>query len=233
MIGVAITTRNEAATIGRLVEALIARGHVVCVADAASSDGTPDIAEKAGAYVIRNEERISIRDGLLIGLSRLLLTSKCDRFVTMDAGGSHLIGDLDYVLTPRADLVIGSRFMAESEYVGRPFRALCSRLAAAACNIAQPGAAWSDWTSGYRVWSRRAVNALFSQKWAAEMHGWQIETLAWAGRNGFTIAEAPIDYRAGRSSMTWKIAGEALGVWWGLWQARSNPANWVHTAEAR
>lgn len=227
MIGVAITTRNEAASIMPLVVYLKNAGYAVVVSDAASTDGTPEIAEASGALVMRHDDRISIREGTIEAIDALLDLG-CERIVTMDAGGSHRVSDLEYVLTPRADLVIGSRFMVESEYLGRPWRAFCSKIAAAACNIAQPGAAYSDWTSGYRVWSRRAAEQLCTVPiWVAEMHGWQIESLAWAGTQGFSIREAPIDYRAGRSSMNSKIAREALAVWWRLWRARGSAESWV------
>lgn len=226
MIGVAITTRNEAATIMPLVVYLKAAGYAVVVSDAASTDGTPEIAEAAGAKVIRHAERISIRDGLLECIGELVEIGAL-RIVTIDAGGSHLLQDLRKLLAVDADLVIGSRFTDGSRYEGRPARALCSRLAAIACNIAQPGASYSDWTSGYRVWNWEGAEQLRRQHFAAQMHGWQIESLAWAGSAGFTIAEVPITYRAGRSSMNSKIAREALAVWWRMWRSRGSLQSWV------
>jgi len=116
-------------------------------------------------------------------------------------------------ITIQGDVVIGSRFVKGSRYTGRPRRALMSRVASMACNFAQPGAHWSDWTSGFRAFTAPALQALLGKRYFAKMHGWQIEVLAHAGHLGLEIAEAPISYRAGRSAFNRHIANEAFLVW--------------------
>lgn len=209
--GVCITTRNEHETIYDLVRTLGMMGFEVFVADDVSTDGTALMAEKAGAHVTRETRRQGI--GPCMRFAWLLaLAHGCERIVQMDAGGSHDPADIHRLLTTQADVVIGSRFCKGARYTGRPWRAVLSRLAALACNFAQPHSGWSDWTSGYRVFTAKAARMLI-RSYSAKMHGWQMEVLAVAGELGLNIAEAPISYKAGRSAFNRKIAMEAFETW--------------------
>lgn len=212
-----ITTLNEAATIGPLVERLLAlKCWPVIVIDDGSTDGTPMQARTAGAMVACNPSREGIGPSLHRAW-RLALFCGAERMVQLDAGGSHDAADVPRLLAALdagADMVIGSRFRRGSRYLGGPWhRPILSRLAAWACNLAQPGAQHTDWTSGYRAFTAAALRTLYAQPTHARMHGWQLEVLAHAGAAGLRIAEVPITYRAGRSSFGLKVAGEALLAW--------------------
>lgn len=209
---VCITTYNEAATIAPLVWALRDQGHAVIVSDGGSADNTAMTAAAAGASTLEAAGRPPIADCLMRAF-RMALYSDHTRIAVMDAGGSHDPADLPRLLAVRADVVIGSRFVPGAEYVGRAWRAALSRLASLACNVAQPGAWHRDWTSGYRVYSRRAVEEVLSHTYRASMHAWQMETLAHLGAAGMSIVEAPITYRAGRSSVGLGTVYEATNVW--------------------
>jgi len=209
------TTVNEADTIVSLVSGLRSRGLDVLVVDAGSTDGTADLALAAGAHVLRMP-RISIRDALLAGWEMALEDAWVSWVVQIDAGGSHMQADADrllYVLKASgADMAIGSRFMSGSVYRGRPLRREMSKLAAAACRL-RTGVCITDWTSGLRAFSRPTLSRLVQASYRATMHGWQIEVLGEALRQGLRVVEAPITYHAGRSSFGWRVALEALGTW--------------------
>lgn len=207
-----VTTRNEVESIGPLVDDLRALGMKVVVVDDASEDGTAGFADYLGAHVARNEHRLGIGPSLVVAW-RMALELGAERVIQIDAGGSHDPKDAWRLLDIEADVVIGSRFVGGARYEGRPWRALMSRAAALACNWAQPGAHWRDWTSGYRCFSRRALQVLLTQTYSAKMHGFQIEVLARAGEAGLSIEEVPITYTAGRSAFNWKVLNEAVGVW--------------------
>lgn len=209
-----ITTLNEADTIGALVRGLRRVGAPSVIQDGGSDDATVLAALTAGAEAMSAESRLSLADGLQKALGEaLVLYPEAQRFVTIDAGCSHDPADLPRLLSCDADVVIGSRFVPGAVYTGRPWRARLSRIAAVACNFAQPGMRVRDWTSGYRVYSRRAVEEMLEHRYQARMHGFQIEALARLGAAGMTIEEAPITYRAGRSSFSWSVAFEATSVW--------------------
>jgi len=210
-----ITAKNEAQTIGPLVEKLTTMLARVIVVDDGSCDGTGEIADYERALVLTHTQSWGIGPSLLHAW-KTALDRGADRIVQMDAGGSHSPDELSRFSwrfsAPLADIVIGSRFMEYSRYKGDPRRERLSRLAARMCSL-RTGIHISDWTSGYRVFSREAAERLLAQPYRARMHGWQIEVLGHAIRLGLSIREVPITYRAGESSFNWNAAREAYHVW--------------------
>ncbi len=206
-----IAARNEHLTIYGLVRDLRNRGLQVAVVDDGSGDATGALARGAGAYVIMHNEALGIGPSLMDAWRHALING-ADRIVQIDAGGSHSPIHAWELLNNPADLMIGSRFLHGSLYEGRPWRKWLSRLASAMCNL-KTGGQLSDWTSGYRAFSAEAAWYLLGAQFAARMHGWQIEVLGWALAAQFSIAEAPITYRAGESSFRLSTALEAFRAW--------------------
>ena len=211
-----ITTCNEAESIGALVLGLRALGLGVYVTDAGSEDGTPFIARQCGAYV-EELTRIPISTGLLRAWD-VALADGNSLIVQIDAGGSHDIADLPFLVSALAshDMVCGSRFLKGSQYIGPLWRKAGSRLATAMCN-AKTGGRFSDWTSGYRAFRAVALDKLevdlLEDKHLAQGHFFQAQVLAHAWKMGLRIAEVPIAYHAGRSSLSPSVAWEAVRGW--------------------
>lgn len=217
MIAAVVTSKGESETICDLVSTLVCRYALVVVAVAddnpASRTETALLLRDRGAVVHEHGAGYGIGPCLMYGW-RLALKAGAHAVIQLDAGGSHdpleagrLIDGLN-----RHDLVIGSRFMPGAQYVGNPRRRIMSRLAASACNL-RSGAKLSDWTSGYRAFSRKALETLLWRDYTTTMHSWQIEVLRNAVGFGLRIGEVPITYRAGRSSFNRQIARDALRVW--------------------
>lgn len=203
---------NESESIGGLVQALKQYGDVVVVDDG-STDETYHKASASGAYLVWHDMPQGIAASVIDGW-RVALGRGAERIAVMDAGGSHNPDELERLLAEDMHLVIGSRFVEGGQYLGgRRWRRLGSRFAAIMCNLAQSGPWIHDWTSGYRVYSRRAVDALLGQKAFAKMHAWQIEVLGLAREMGLMVVETPITYTAGRSSLRLSGVIEALTVW--------------------
>lgn len=213
-----VTTRNERETVGRLVSQLFDLGlDDVVVADAGSTDNTPTLAQWRGAFVLDAGDRAPFSHALPLAW-RAALMRGADRLVQIDAGASHdpaqvpeLLGRLD----EGCELVVGSRFLPGSTYQGRPWRRRASILMAIACN-ASAGAYVTDWTSGYRAFSRPAARYLADVRYRALMHAWQAEVLGAALRVGLRVGEVPIRYVAGASSFRLRMACEAWTVTRGL-----------------
>ncbi len=217
-VGVCITTLNEAATIGPLVRGLKDRGFQVFVVDGGSTDDTVNLAANECAQVHCVSDGYELWQRRPIGPCvqagwHVALKAGCTRIVQMDAGGSHQIEDLPRLLNTRADVVIGSRFIEGAHYEGRFWRAILSEAAAVACNLAQSGPWVRDWTSGYRVYSERAIRELLAHNYVAQGHSFNLEVLARARFAKLSIAEVPITYRAGRSSFSWRSVNEAFFTW--------------------
>lgn len=151
---------------------------------------------------------------------KIALDRGFDGVLHIDAGRSHCPDDARQILGAAehipADVVIGSRFLPGARYDnirGPLLRPVATRFAAWMMNYAQDGANWSDWTSGYRYFNRRALELLLKRTYLTGMHTWQIEVLAYAGEMGLKIVEEPIWYTAGRSSFSWTMARDAFRVW--------------------
>ncbi len=217
-LAVCITTYNEAESIGWIVHRFSRFGFPVYVVDDRSADDTFIQAAQAGAKEVHGTSGgWGIGPSLLYAWRMALSDPECTGILQIDAGGSHSVEDVPTLIYPfsfeGADLVIGSRFCPGASYIGNPKRYYLSRLAATMCNVVQGGAHWSDWTSGYRVFSRCCLEYLLTKQYEAKMHGWQIEVLAHAGARGFTIVEVPITYIAGKSSFNRHVADEAFHSW--------------------
>lgn len=200
MNGAVITALNEVATIGPLVKSLHDLGYEVCVVDDGSNDGTGQVAMSYGAHIIRHNTPRGIGTSLQEAWN-YAIQSNWDYTIQIDAGGSHDPQEALALRSDKYDIVIGSRFLKNSEYIGGK-RQHFSRLYAKLCNFAIGGYVVSDWTSGYRCFSRRAMLELIKgPPYWTNGHAWQAEVIHRAVRRRLSVAEAPITYRAGRSSM--------------------------------
>jgi dolichol-phosphate mannosyltransferase len=76
-----------------------------------------------------------------------------------------------------------------------------------------------DLTTGYKAYTRRAIEALDLATVRSNGYSFQIETTYRALRKGMRVVEVPIvfvDRRAGRSKMSRRIFAEAIGEVWRL-----------------
>ena len=213
-----ITAHNEQDTIGELVTALRGLGLYVVVVNDGSDDDTSLVADMAGANVIDHPSRHGIGKSLVDAWNRALMLS-ADRVVQLDAGGSHDPQDARRMLDALkdADMVIGSRFMRSFEegrglYIGRPGRALASRFAAKMLNFAAH-THFTDWTSGYRAFNRKALLKLTRVNYWEDMHPWQIEVLGAALHGKLKVKEIPITYVAGRPILRLNTLDGAFMEW--------------------
>jgi glycosyltransferase involved in cell wall biosynthesis len=109
MISIIIPAYNEAERIQRVVQETLPFGHEVIVVDDGSQDNTFDLAQGAGARVVRQEN-----SGYIAAIKRGFQEAKGDILVTMDADGEHHPLDIQRLVWPiecgQADLVLGKRY---------------------------------------------------------------------------------------------------------------------------
>jgi glycosyltransferase involved in cell wall biosynthesis len=109
-IGIVIPALNEESTIANVVSRA-ARYGVPVVVDDGSSDRTAQLAEAAGAAVVRHPQNRGYDEALNSGAARAVSLG-CESFITMDADGQHDPATLDSFLTELdrgADVVAGVR----------------------------------------------------------------------------------------------------------------------------
>jgi dolichol-phosphate mannosyltransferase len=137
----------------------------------------------------------------------------------MDADFSHdpavLPALLDPLLAGRADLVIGSRYVAGGGVVDWGFgRRLISRAGSLFARIVLRLPA-NDLTGGFKAWRAETLRSIPFDGVHAGGYVFQIEMTFRANRAGASIEEVPItfrDRRVGASKMSRRIVVEALVV---------------------
>jgi glycosyltransferase involved in cell wall biosynthesis len=213
-----ITAKDEADTIGELIDALREQGIYSVVINDGSRDDTGFIAESNGAVVIHHASPEGIARSLLEAW-QVAVNQRADRIVQIDAGGSHDPYEAGKLLDalPGYNIVIGSRFLPGSVYDGRDWRAKGSRLAAKMMNFAATGAyrkyTLTDWTSGYRAFTKDTIKRLLRCGYYERMHPWQLEVLVEAVNLGMRFTEVPITYKASGSSFKFRMLDGAIRQW--------------------
>ncbi len=221
-------TYNEKDNLPRFVEAVrkaFPEADLLIVDDN-SPDGTGEMADAMAAK--DDHVKVMHRPGKLgLGTAYIQAFQKglaegYDRFFEMDADLSHDVRYLpDFVraLDEGADVVIGSRNIpgggVEGWGLGRHVLSkggsLYSRMIL--------GLGVKDLTSGYKAFTRRALEAIDIGSVHSNGYSFQIEMNFRAVLKGMKVAEVPIvfvDRTAGRSKMSRKIFLEAVGVVWKL-----------------
>jgi glycosyltransferase involved in cell wall biosynthesis len=162
-----IPAYNEVSTLGRVIAGL--REHApdfeILVIDDGSTDDTRKVAEASGARVLRHAFNLGIGGAVQSGF-QFALEHGYDYMVQVDADGQHDPVEVDTLIEamcadPTQDVICGSRFLKDLQYVGpisrragiHVFAFILSRVV---------GQKVTDPTSGFRLYNRRAI-ALFAR----------------------------------------------------------------------
>ena len=182
---------NEEKNIAAIITKLADVTDTIIVCNDGSSDLTSDIAEKMGAFVINHEKNL----GYGAAIRSIFLKAKeldGDILVTFDADGQHRIEDIEKVTKPiidqEVDLVIGSRFLDESEKEVPRYRKVGIKVITKITNISITKQL-TDSQSGFRAYSKKVLNELNPSELGM---GISTEILIKASNKNFRITEVPI-----------------------------------------
>jgi len=188
---VGIPAFNEEKNIAAIITKLADVTDTIIVCNDGSSDLTSDIAEKMGAFVINHEKNL----GYGAAIRSIFLKAKeldGDILVTFDADGQHRIEDIEKVTKPiidqEVDLVIGSRFLDESEKEVPRYRKVGIKVITKITN-ASIKKQLTDSQSGFRAYSKKVLNELNPSELGM---GISTEILIKASNKNFRITEVPI-----------------------------------------
>ena len=188
---VGIPAFNEEKNIASIITKLSTIADTILVCDDGSTDLTATIAKKIGAVVIKHEKNL----GYGAAIRSLFLKAKDldgDILVTFDADGQHRIDDIKNVIKPivnqEADLVIGSRFLDESEKEVPQYRKVGIKVITKITN-ASIKKQLTDSQSGFRAYSRKIISELNPLETGM---GVSTEILIKASSKDFRIVEVPI-----------------------------------------
>ncbi len=190
-IAIGIPAYNEEKNIAVIITKLKKITDKIIVCDDGSSDFTAKISEELGAIVIKHEKNL----GYGAAIRSIFLKAKeseCDVLVTFDADGQHKIEDINKVVKPivddESDIVIGSRFLDESEKDVPNYRKVGIKIITRITN-ASIKKQLTDSQSGFRAYSKKVLSELNPSELGM---GISTEILIKASSRKFRISEVPI-----------------------------------------
>lgn len=216
-----IPTYNEAANVEAIVAAALEQlppTRRLLVVDDSSPDGTGRIADRLAQgrediAVLHRPAKRGLGPAYIAGF-REALAGGAELIAHMDADFSHDPADLPRLLEAAADadLVLGSRYVEGGGVTDwGPGRRAISLWGSAYARAAL-GVEIRDLTGGFKVFRRRALEAIDFQSLASLGYAFQVETTFRTIRAGFRVVEVPItfrDRRVGQSKMTGSVMLEA------------------------
>jgi glycosyltransferase involved in cell wall biosynthesis len=212
MIVAGIPAFNEEKTIAKVILLAQRYADVVVVCDDGSQDLTAEISQRLGAIVIRHEKNI----GYGAAIQELFKKAKAldaDLLLTLDADGQHDPKEIGALLEPilkdEADIVIGSRFLKDSQTKIPAYRRFGIKLINALSAKTEEGNL-SDAQSGFRAYNKKATQSL---RLIESGMGLSAEVLLKAKGNGLRIKEVPISCRyEGLETSTQHPVSQGLSV---------------------
>ena len=206
---VVVPAKDEAATLGPVLESVRRVCEDVLLVDGHSKDATAEIARSQGVTVILDN-----RKGKGDAIRSAIPHVRGDIVVFIDADGSHDPQDIQALITPiaegKADLVIGSRMRGGSDELhGTPFEAIRligSTIITQVINL-RFGANNTDYQNGFRAIRMEVLRALRLREDITTIEQeMAIKTL----KLGYSIVEVPSHEYARRGGQS-KI--RVLKVW--------------------
>lgn len=186
---------NEARSVDDCVSGLRALGLPVLIVDDGSSDGTADVARKAGASVLRLEVNLGVGGALRAGL-RAAVSHGYRAVIQSDADGQHSATAVASLLEKDreapSDLTIGSRFLDGEARRATPFARRTAHRILARLASRSAGIRLTDTTSGLRV-IREPLLGLLSDWMPRHYLGDTYEVVLEAARRGYSIREVPVE----------------------------------------
>jgi glycosyltransferase involved in cell wall biosynthesis len=188
-----IPAYNEERFIGSVVLRARQYADAVVVVDDGSTDATGEIAEAAGAIVVRHEHNRGKAAALNTGF-REAREMTPEVVVTLDGDWQHRCEEIPTLARPvledGVDMAVGSRFLGVKSRIPG-FRALAIRALTLATNIGS-GLGLSDSQTGFRAFSPRAI-----QMATFRSGGFSVESEMQflAREHGLKVMELPIASR--------------------------------------
>lgn len=221
-------TYNERSNLERFVagvRAAVPEADLLVVDDA-SPDGTGELADQIAARdphvrVLHRAGKLGLGTAYLEAFQRGLAQGY-ERFFEMDADLSHdpkYLADFVRALDDGADVVVGSRNIPGGGVEGWGLGRHVLSKGGSLYSRTILGVPVRDLTTGYKAFTRRALEAIGLEKVRSNGYSFQIEMTYRALRCGMKVVEVPIvfvDRTAGHSKMSRRIFVEAIGVVWRL-----------------
>tara|TARA_B110000438_G_scaffold200963_1_gene192483 strand:+ start:161 stop:1042 length:882 start_codon:yes stop_codon:yes gene_type:complete len=183
----------------------------VVVYDDGSTDNTAEVAEKTGAYVIKNTQNKG-KGFALQSLFKYAKYHNSDIIVTMDGDGQFKPDEIPKLCNPilhkNQDVVVGYRFDNNDEMP--KYREIGNKMLDRLSNLASKLPV-RDTQSGFRAYSKKAINLI---NFSNNGFGADTEILLDAFEKGLKITEEKVTvlYNTGYSTSTKNPVSHTTGV---------------------
>ena len=219
-ISIIIPTYKEKENIFKLTKKILSlypKATIFIVDDTENLNLKKRFKSKRIKYFLRKNKK-GRGSAVLYGLKKSLQNSTSKIFIEMDADFSHDPNELKskilFFKKRNLDLLISSRYLTKSKIINWSFQRLLfsklsNLLAGALLNVGV-----TDYTNGYRVYSRRSVK-LITKKCGKIGDGFIVlsEILLMIKLNNFKIHELPtifVNRKRGQSSVNFKLIIQSL-----------------------
>jgi len=203
MVAVVIPSYNESQNLKILLPnilRILPNAQIIVVDDSTGKDqmNTSTICKRDTAhitYVSRNK-KLGRGSAIIKGLKVALTNEAVQVCIEMDADLAHDPNEIPLLLSKinHADMVIGSRYMKGSKIVKWPVSRLVQSKIINFLLKYWLGLHISDYTNGFRAYSRKACEYLSSIQLFEKGFISLSEVAYKLQKNGFTIAEVPITF---------------------------------------
>ncbi|QDI89694.1 glycosyltransferase family 2 protein [Candidatus Nitrosopumilus sp. SW] len=210
-IAIGIPAFNEEKNIGRIISALEEFDYEIIVCDDGSLDQTGNIAEKMGAIVVKHEKNKGY-GAAIRSIFTKAKTIDSDILITFDGDGQHNVSEIKDVLEPliskKADIVIGSRFLGEGENKIPKYRKIGIKAITKVSSLSQ-NLNIKDTQSGFRGYNRKALDEINVTE---NGMGISTEILMKASKKDLKIIEVPIIINYEGETSTHNPASHGISV---------------------
>ncbi len=198
---VCIPAFNEEHVIDKVIKNCLKYADQVVVCDDGSVDNTYEVADNAGANVIRHEKNFG-KGKALQSLFKFARHSNFDVIVTIDGDGQFLPDEIPKLVkkveSGESDIVIGYRFDNTTEMPN--YRKFGNKMLDKMANMVSELSV-SDTQSGFRAYSKNIIKLIDFKK---NGFGADTEILISAAKNGARISEEKVSviYHTGSQTST-------------------------------
>ena len=239
---VIIPAYNESATIGDVLRHLreAVPDYDVLVVDDGSRDHTSSVVKTvSGVKLVVLPYNLGIGATMQTGY-KFAFAEGYDIAVQCDADGQHPVEEIprivDEVQSGTADLIIGSRYVADSDYRPSLFRRIGKSIMSRLVDTAVGGGI-TDTTSGFRAANRKVI-ATFVRHYPEDYP--EAESLVILYKAGLKAAEIPVqmhERQGGQSSISplkaaYYMVKVALAIFVSLFRDFSHASTGAHDANA-
>lgn len=211
---IVLPTYNESKNLQKLlvtISSSVPHAAVIIVDDSNDQENKKiqQIAKRfKNVSVLTRQKKLGRGSAVLFGLTKALAKNRYDYFIEMDTDLSHDPKEIAILykkyLETKAELVIGSRYLAGSKTVNWPMRRIVmSKIINSFLRLLY-GIRLRDFTDGFRLYTRKAIKAIVEKGLQETNFVALSESILLLSKRNYRIAEAPItftDRQKGKSTV--------------------------------